>query len=88
MSSGTGIRDAVAGGYVDPNEVGLSPNFVKRIAQWLLDYENAHYHQFLVKAENTRLDQEGVAIARQIQEELPGTKVDFSNAEMHKIAII
>ena len=89
MLSGTGVRDTVSGGYIDPNEVGLSADLVKRIANWLRDYENAHYVQFLDKTENERLDQEGVAITRQIREKLPGTKVEyFSNAEMRKIAII
>jgi len=89
MLSGTGIRDAKAGGYVDPNELGLSPNLEKRIAEWLLEYENAHYHQFVDKAENQQLDQEGIAIAKHIQEELPDAQVEyFSNAEMRKIAVI
>jgi hypothetical protein len=88
MLSGTGIRDAVAGGYVDPDKVGLSAILLGRLAKWLLDYENAHYLQFADKAENERLDQEGVGIARQIQEELPEVQIDyFSNAEMHRLAI-
>jgi hypothetical protein len=89
MLSGTGIRDAKAGGYVNPNELGLSPNLAKRIAAWLLEYENAHYYQFFDKAENQQLDQEGIAIAKHIQEELPDAQVEyFSNAEMRKIAVI
>lgn len=89
MLSGTGVRNAVSGGYVDPHDVGLSAGLVGRIEKWLLEYEAAHYHQFMDKAENERLDQLGVAITRQILEELPGTKVEyFSNAEMRKIAII
>ena len=89
MLSGTGLRDTVAGGYVEPREVGLSTNLVGRIEKWLLEYEAAHYRQFFDKAENERLDQEGVAIAKQVREELPGTKIEyFSNAEMRKIIII
>ena len=89
MLSGTGIRDADAGGYVDPNEVGLSAHLVKRIAKWVFEHENAQYYNFADKAENERLDQEGVAIARLIRGELPRTQVDyFSNAEMRKIAVI
>jgi hypothetical protein len=85
QESGTLIR----GGYVDPNEVGLSASLVKRITKWLLDYENAHYYQFLGKTENERLDQEGVATTLLIRGELPGTQVDyFSNAQMQKIAVI
>ena len=88
MLSGTGIRDADAGGYLEANEVGVSPDLAKRIAKWLLDYEAAHYHQFIDQAKNKRLDEEGIAITRLIREELPGTQVDyFSNAELRKIAI-
>jgi hypothetical protein len=88
MLSGTGIRDAYAGGYVEPDRVGLSPDLVKRIVKWLADYEAAHYYQFKDMAENERLDQEGIAITRQTREELPGTQVDyFSNAKMRSIAI-
>ena len=86
MLSGTGIRDADAGG---PNEVGLSAHLVKRIAKWVFEHENAQYYNFADKAENERLDQEGVAITRLIRGELPRTQVDyFPNAEMRKIAVI
>jgi hypothetical protein len=37
MLSGTGIRDGDAGGYIEPNEVGLSAGLAKRIAKWVLD---------------------------------------------------
>jgi hypothetical protein len=89
MLSGTGIRDAKAGGYVDPNELRLSPNLSNRIAEWLLEYENAHYYRFVDKAQNQQLDQEGIAIAKHIREELPDAQVEyFSNVEMRKIAVI
>lgn len=89
MLSGTGIRDAKAGGYVDANGLGLSPQLVTRIATWLLEYENAHYYQFVDKSENERLDGEGIAITRQIREQLPDAEVEyFSNAEMRKIVVI
>ncbi|MGL5166693.1 MAG: hypothetical protein ACRC9K_12475 [Afipia sp.] len=88
MLSGTGVRDAVAGGYVKLNEIGLSSGLVTRIANWLLAYENAHYYQFNDNLENERLDKEGRAIAREVQEELPGAKIEyFSNAEMRKIPL-
>lgn len=86
MLSGTGVRDAAAGGYLDPKVVGLSADLTKRIANWLIEYENAHYHQFVDKAESDRLDQEGTAIARCVQKELPGTQVEyFSNAQMRRL---
>jgi hypothetical protein len=89
MLSGTGIRNTISGGYVDPHDVGLSTSLVGRIEKWLVEYEAAHHHQFMDKAENERLDQVGAAITRQILEELPRMKVEyFSNAEMRKIAIV
>ena len=89
MLSGTGIRDAKAGGYVDPNELGLSAKLIKRITKWLIEYENAHYCQFVDKTENQRLDEEGISIAKQTREELPDAQVEYySNAEMRKIVVI
>jgi hypothetical protein len=67
MLSGTGVRDSAAGGYVDPREIGLSASLVERIEKWVLEYEAAHYERFIDKAVNERLDQDGVAITRQIR---------------------
>jgi hypothetical protein len=50
--------------YLDPSEVGFSPDLVRRIEKWVIDYETAHYRQFDDEAENQRLDQEGIEIAR------------------------
>jgi hypothetical protein len=86
MLSGTGLRDGAAGGYLDPEVVGLSADLAKRIANWLIAYENAHYHQFGDKLANDRLDQEGTEIARFVQEELPDARVEyFSNAQMRRL---
>ena|SRR6266545_5957974 len=86
MLSGTGIRDSLIGKYLDPNEVGFSPELVRRIEKWVTDYETAHYRQFGDEAENQRLDREGIEIARQAQSQLPEIKVEyFSNAQMKKI---
>jgi hypothetical protein len=88
MLSGTGIRDKVAGGYVDLNELGLSADLTKRLANWLLAYENAHYHSFANRAEVERLDQEGIEITKRVRDELPDAQVDyFSDATMQQIPI-
>jgi hypothetical protein len=42
MLSGTGIRDSLAGGYLDLEEVGLSLELVQRIQKWVIEYETAH----------------------------------------------
>ena len=86
--SGTGIRDSVAGGYIEPRELGLSVGLVARIDRWVKRYEQAHYIQFSDKAENEKLDQEGVEISRLLQGEHPDTKIEYySNAEMQKVII-
>ncbi|PJG54135.1 hypothetical protein CVM73_17160 [Bradyrhizobium forestalis] len=88
MLSGTGIRDGSAGGYLDPSRIGISRDLAKRISKWVADYENAHYYQFSDTAKNEELDEEGIAIAQQLQRESPDTRVEyFSNAKMLKIAI-
>ncbi|AWO91765.1 hypothetical protein ACFLEY_25780 [Bradyrhizobium sp. YCK136] len=86
MLSGTGVRDGTAGGYLDLENVGLSADLTKRIESWLVAYESAHYSQFGDKAENDRLDQEGIAIAMLVRKEQPGARVEyFSNAQMRKL---
>jgi hypothetical protein len=86
MLSGTGVRDGIAGGYLDLKNVGLSDDLTKRIASWLIAYESAHYSQFGDKAVNDRLDQEGIAIAMSVRKEQPGVRVEyFSNAQMRKL---
>jgi len=88
MLSGTGVRDGKAGGYLDLQNLGLSADLTKRIVNWLLAYESAHYGQFADKAENDRLDQEGIAIARCVGEQLPDDHVEyFSNAQMRKLPL-
>ena len=86
MLSGTGIRDSLTGKYLDPSEVGFPSELVRRIEKWIIDYETAHYSQFNDEAENQRLDQEGIEIARQAQSQLPEMKVEyFSNADLKKL---
>ena len=86
MLSGKGIRFSLTGEYLDPSEVGFSTELVRRIEKWLIDYETAHYRQFDDEAENQRLDQEGIEIARQAQSQLPEMKVEyFSNADLKKL---
>ena len=88
MLSGTGIRDSVAGGYIEPRNLGISDGLVAQIDQWVKRYEQAHYFQFNDKAENESLDQEGMAICRFLRVALPDAKIDYySNADMRKVMI-
>ncbi len=86
MLSGTGIRDAVEGGYVDPVELGLSEELKDRIKRWLPRYADAHYTQFEDREIVAELDAEGVAISKQLSDELPQSKIKyFSSAEMREL---
>lgn len=82
MMSGTGIRDAVEGGYLDPKDLELSEPLVRRISLWLLAYEEAHLEQYSDKDNIAELDAEGRKIRDQVREELPDAKVRYySDAE-------
>jgi hypothetical protein len=83
MLSGTGIRDTVEGGYIRPESLGLPPEIIIRINEWLKKYEEQHYMGFINGEANQKLDGEGIAIARMIQEQIPDCKVEyFSDAYM------
>jgi hypothetical protein len=82
MFSGTGIRDAVEGGYHDPMTLGLSPLLIGDLQAWLIRYEEAHYLGFVGADTASCLDAEGLALAHRLASELPGTKVGyFSDAQ-------
>lgn len=86
MYSGTGIRDSVEGGYIDPAALGLSAELVERISRWLTRYEDAHYEQYKDEEEVEALDLEGIEICKHLRCELPQAKVEyFSNAKMRGI---
>ena len=86
MLSGTGVRDAIGGGYVVLAELGLSPNFLETITSWLARYETAHYRQFNDPHEVAALDDAGLALCDRLIQELPRSKIGyFSAARMEKL---
>lgn len=86
MLSGTGLRDANEGGYVDPEQIGVSAPLRQKLADWLLRYEDAHYHQFEDDERNQQLDEEGIGLARMVRNELPHISVRyFSSAQLREI---
>lgn len=86
MLSGTGVRDAISGGYVELAELGLSPNTVEVIASWLARYETAHYQRFNDSREVEALDDIGLELCDRLARELPGNKIGyFSAARMEKL---
>jgi hypothetical protein len=88
MLSGTGLRDSVAGGYLEPLQLGLSDVLVERIGRWLAEYENGHYAGFEDRAETEALDKEGISISVEVQRELPQSKVEYySHALQTKVRL-
>lgn len=86
MLSGTGIRDAASGGYVDLAELRLSPNSLDVIASWLDHYATAHYRQFNDSQEVKALDDIGLELCDRLARELPGNEIGyFSAARMEKL---
>jgi hypothetical protein len=81
--SGTGIRDKYEGGYISPDDLGLSSEILGRLNQWLSKYENEHYNGFTDKCVIDELDREGKEIALMIKSELLEVKLEyFSDARM------
>ena len=86
MLAGTGVRDAIGGGYVDLAELGLLPNVVELISSWLACYETAHYRQFDDPQEVQALDEIGRELCDRLVHELPENKIGyFSAARMEKL---
>jgi len=81
--SGTGIRDKYEGGYISPDDLGLSCEIIDMLNQWLTKYENQHYNGFTDECVINELDREGKKIALMIKSELAGVKLEyFSDARM------
>jgi hypothetical protein len=82
MLSGTGIRDAIEGGYIEPSAMGLSPTLCSDLAEWLLRYEDAHYEGFKPEIVE-QLDQAGLLLAGRVSAERTDIKVGyFSDGRM------
>ena len=85
MLSGTGVRDAVAGGYVVPDALGLSALLAADIAAWQRKYEEAHFAGFPTNLV-TALDEEGLVLASRAGRELSGKSIGyFSNGRMERL---
>lgn len=81
--NGTGIRDKYEGAYIVPENLGLKPETVKRLTEWLSRYENEHYNGFENIPLINELDQKGKEIALAIKKGLLKVKVEyFSDARM------
>ena len=86
MLSGTGVRDAISGGYVEPEAIGLSASLAAELVAWQRRYEEAHFADFPedVVAE---LDEEGLVLTSRADAELRGKSVGyFSHGSMKRLA--
>lgn len=85
---GTGIRDRVEGGYLDPGEIGLTKETILTITNWLSQYEEEHYNHFSNPSNIEKLDLIGFEIAKRIEKELPDFKVGYySNALLKELTL-
>lgn len=86
--SGTGIRDAVEGGWVPLSTLELSECLREKISAWQQRYESAFFRRFSDMVEVDRLDAEGIALGQELASEIAQTKVQyFSTANMRVLAI-
>ena len=85
MLSGTGLRDAREGGYVEPMALGLSASLSSDVAAWQRRYEAAHFADFPEQVVGD-LDKEGLVLASRAQTELRGKTIGyFSNGLMKRL---
>ena len=85
MLSGTGVRDAINGGYIEPKALGLSTDLIIDLADWLHRYEKAHFGGFDAQLVS-ELDDLGIVLMARDASELPQAKVAyFSNGLMKHI---
>jgi hypothetical protein len=80
--NGTGIRDKYEGGYLAPEDLGLSSTTIQYLTEWLSKYENEHYNGFTDENTVDELDREGKEIALMIKNELEVKLEYFSDARM------
>jgi len=86
--NGTGIRDKYNGGYIDPQDLGLSSILIRNLNEWLLKYGNEHYYGFVNEHLTENLDKEGKEIASIIKSELGNVKIEYFSDARSSIAII
>jgi hypothetical protein len=84
MLSGTGIRDALEGGYLQPRELNLSPAFSNALASWVLRYAEMHYAGYKDAAAIAALDKEGMALRDQLEAERPDHVVGYYSDALSK----
>lgn len=86
MLSGTGIRDALNGGYLEPSAIGLSKTLRDRLEKWHSKYEEAHFSGYGDSVCIETLVREGFEIVELAKQELPKVVIEYySDAKMQKM---
>ena len=85
MMSGTGIRDAINGGYIEPSNLGLSRELARDIERWGGEYRTAHM-QGHPEHDVAELDRVGLSIMARAQNELPTKELGyFSDGRLKRL---
>ena len=87
MISGTGVRDALNGGYFELIDLNLSKSTQDRIEMWCAQYRSSNFTGYAPDRVK-ELDREGLAIAEIVSQELPQADVGyFSDALMKRLTV-
>jgi hypothetical protein len=75
---GTGIRNAIEGGYINLDTLKLTTDFVSNIKQWVSDYADLSYTGYEDQAVQQQLDERGIELTKELQNLLgPEYKVQY-----------
>ena len=85
MLSGTGVRDGINGGYVEPQDARFSEQLSSEIAAWQQRYETAHFAGFPEEIVGA-LDDEGIKLTSKANGELGGHAIGYySHGRMKRL---
>ncbi len=86
MLSGTGVRDAVEGGWLTAPALGIFDSLGDEISAWQQRYDLAHFRTYPDSNEVDRLDADGLVLRKKLADELSQAKVQyFSSTKMHLV---
>ncbi len=82
LLSGTGLRDAIKGGYIMPISLGISTGLVTAFAEWVAEYERAHFQDYNDADVIASLDVRGMALAARLALERPDQTVGYYSSAL------
>lgn len=81
---GTGVRDAIKGGYLSLETLKLDANVVHEIGEWLGAYADAHYEGFSDTQKINQLDKTGVDLTNRLKLLLAPCKIAYYSSAHNK----